>query len=152
MSVALRNHHFERDQFLPAFDGRGPFGGHPITRLRCLVGDPEPVIHKADHPNAAMCSDNQRVRLTFLEAVTDFECWEKCIDRICGTTERLRRILIGASCSQDSDGNGESESQTSSTPHTVENSRSVNSRNPPRMRALTFVLSGPWRSGRSLPR
>jgi len=141
MSVALRNHHFERDQLLPAFDGRGPFGGHPITKLRCFVGNPEPVVHKADHPDAAMCSDNQRVRLTYLEVVTEFECWEKSIDRIFWTTDRLRRILIGASRSQDTKGSGQSQSQTSTTPHDLENSRSVVSRRPRPVRAPTVALS-----------
>lgn len=134
ISVAVRKHHFEHDQLLPAFDGLCPFVRHPIIGLRCFVGDPERVVHgRSEQPDATMCSNNQCVRLTHRQVVIGFESREQGIDRICWSAERLERILIGASCSQNSDSSGQRQSPTSLTPHDVDNSRRSISRSPRQM-------------------
>jgi hypothetical protein len=134
IGIAVRKHHFEHDQLLPTFDRLCPFGRHPITGRGCFVGDPELVVHgRSEHSDAAMCSDNQRVRLTHRQGVTGFERREKGINRICRAAECLGRILIGAACSQNSDSNGQSQPQTSLTPHDIDNSRRPISRRPRQM-------------------
>ena len=140
IGVTVRKHHFEHDQLLPTFDRLRPFGRHPITGLRCFVGDPERVVHgRIKHPDAAMCSNNECVRLTHRQVGAGFENREQGIDRICWSAERLGRTLIGASCSQNSDSNGQSQPPTPWTPHDMDNSRRAISRSPRQ------ILTGPSR-------